>query len=50
MFRPGYNPNRTEQNRTEQNRTEQNRTEQNRTDRITAPFLLTAYTPINSFV
>ena len=28
MFRPGYNPYRTEQNRTEQNRTEQNRTEQ----------------------
>ena len=42
MFRPGYDPNRTEQNRTEQNRTEQNR--------ITAPFLLTAYTLINSFV
>ena len=37
MFRPGYDPNRTEQNRTEQNR-------------ITAPFLLTAYTLINSFV
>ncbi len=37
MFRPGYDPNRTEQNRTEQNR-------------ITAPFLLMAYTLINSFV